>query len=359
MRPRRNAPIALALAALGLQTACGEEPAAPEPGARPVKILEFRSSGPGQVLEYPGTISAVRRADLGFEVAGKIVEFPVSEGQSVEAGEVIARLDPRDFEAELEKERANTEAARAEFERQKALFEAKVVSQQQYDRALRTFQVTEARIKTAEKAVEDAVLVAPFAGRVARKLADQFQNVQAKEPIATLQADEGLEIRVAIPERDAARMTPGLTLEERTRRARPTVSVSSIPDAEFPARLTEFTTEADPVTRTFSATLVFDAPDDTSVLPGMTANVRIHVAAGSGSTASRIPARAALGDDAGGASVWVVDPESMQARRRAVTLGELSGEDVEVRDGLRDGDWVVVSGVHQLREGMPVRRYDD
>jgi multidrug efflux pump subunit AcrA (membrane-fusion protein) len=60
----------------------------------------------------------------------------------------------------------------------------------------------------------------------------------------------------------------------------------------------------------------------------------------------------------GGGSVWVIDPESMQARANPVEIGELSGNEIEVRGGLRGGEWIAVSGVHALRDGMTVSRYE-
>ena len=131
---------------------------------------------------------------------------------------------------------------------------------------------------------------------------------------------------------------------------------SSLPGLEFPARLVEFSTTADPATRTFQARLQFDTPTDQNILPGMTARV-IYNAILNGTTT--LPSTAAFSDASGNANVWIVDPDSMQVSRRAVTLGELTGGDVEIRSGLDAGDLVAVSGVSQLREGMQVRRYDN
>jgi multidrug efflux pump subunit AcrA (membrane-fusion protein) len=71
-----------------------------------------------------------------------------------------------------------------------------------------------------------------------------------------------------------------------------------------------------------------------------------------------IPAAATLADESGQATVWVVDPDSMTVRRAPVELGEMTGAEVEVRSGLSSGDLIAISGVHQLREGIPVRRLE-
>jgi RND family efflux transporter MFP subunit len=241
----------------------------------------------------------------------------------------------------------------------KALFEADVASQQQLDVAKKNFEVAEARLRTALKSLEDdAVLRAPFSGIVARKLVEDFQNVQAKQTVLVLQDDSTLELRVDVPEADFGRMPPDLSNQERTDRTKPEVSVSSIPDRSFPARIQEFSTTADPTTRTYQATFAFENPGDVTILPGMTAKVTVRLSAPEGGGgAFAIPAQAALADEQGDAFVWVVDPAAMTVHRRPVTLGEMSGSTVAVQSGLASGDQIAISGVHQLREGMVVRRY--
>ena len=352
--------MALGISLGGLVTAgCGEEPAPEAPTVRPVKILEIGAGGGGITREFPGKISAAQTADVAFEVSGKIIELPVDEGQRVEEGDVLARLDPRDFESQRDAAVASERAARAEAERTRALFEADVAPKQQLDVAERNYDVMEARAATARKALEDAVLRAPFAGEVARKLVDDFANVKAKDPILILQDNSHLEIVIDIAEADYVRMQPGLDNAARTARAQPRVIVSSIPDREFPARIKELAGSADPTTRTYAATLAFDNPPDVNILPGMTAKVRIGgPGAQSALESIWIPARAARTDDTGEAFVWVVDATSMKVQRTPVTLGELSGDLVQVTAGLEGGQQIATSGVHHLREGMQVHRLE-
>jgi len=342
---------------------CGDEPAPEAPVARPVKILAINSADAQEILEYPGTISAAQHSEMAFEVAGKIVEFPVLEGQIVKQGDLLVRIDPRDMASASDVDTAKVNLARAEYERMKKLFEAEVASQQELDRAKRAYEVSLAQSQSSSKGLEDTELHALFDGIVAKKLVRDFENVQAKQPVLILQDTTNLEIDVAIPEADFARLTPGLSLAERTARARPLVIVTSLPDQSFPAELKEFNTTADPVTRTFQATLRFDPPDDVSIKPGMTAKVRIHVGprprTGGGESAVVIPASATIADETGQAFVWVIDPTSMTVERAPVELGNLSGSQVYVTSGLVSGQQIAISGVHQLRDGMQVRPYGD
>jgi RND family efflux transporter MFP subunit len=123
----------------------------------------------------------------------------------------------------------------------------------------------------------------------------------------------------------------------------------------------EFSPVADPISRTYEAVVSIKAPSDVTILPGMTASVRVNTPTdGSGTSISiQIPSSAAVADEEGKAYVWKVAPSSMQVSRQAVKLGALAGEDVTVEKGLSTGDWIAISGVHQLREGMRVRRHEN
>ena len=356
---RAIAPLAAACLSLAVM-GCGEEAPEPEEVARPVKILEVQGSGAVLTREYPGRIRAIQQADMAFEVPGKIVEFRFKEGERVEEGEMLARLDDRDYQARLDSARAQSENARVNFERAQKLFEEGALAALERDRRRTVYDTAEADLREASKAVEDTALRAPFAGVMAKKLVEDFQNVQAKQTVLILQDESNLEIRVNVPERD---MTGGgarnLDPEEITRRIEPRVIVSAIPDREFPARVKQISMIADPTTRTFEATFVIERPEEVSVLPGMTAKVIINAPAeAAGRSGMRIPASAAVSDDEGKAFVWVVDPSSMQVRPVPVELGELSGSDVSILSGLSAGDQIAISGVHQLREGMTVRRFE-
>jgi len=339
---------------------CGDEPAPAAPAARPVKILKIDPKGAVETREFSGTIAAAQHSEMAFEVPGKITDFPVVEGQIVKKGDLLVRIDPRDMAALAGVDTAKVKLAKAEYDRQRKLFEADVSSQQQLDRAKRSYEVMIAKSQGSTKGLEDTELFALFDGVVAKKLVKDFENVQAKQPVLILQDTTNLEIDVTIAEADAVQSNRGLTLEQRTARVKPVVIVTSLPDRSFPAQITEYSTTADPVTRTFSATLRFDPPDDVGIQPGMTATVRIHVPPdlknGLGMSGFSIPASAAITDETGDAFVWLVDPNAMTVKRTSVQLGILSGERVFVESGLASGQQIAISGVHHLRDGMLVRR---
>jgi RND family efflux transporter MFP subunit len=356
---RRQLAVAMLRAAVAavVIAGCRDEVAERPAPIRPVKMLTLGEGENGERREYPGTIEAIQHVDMAFEVAGRVVDFPVEEGQQVGKGQILAQLDPRDYRAKLESAAANVRKAEADLARSQRLYneDAGAIALTQLDSDQRAVEVSRAHLKEAEKAFEDATLTAPFAGYVARKLVRDFANVQAKQPVLILQDMSALKIVVSVPERDFA-ATTGETREQLTQRTAPRVVVSALPQRSFPARLKELALTADPVTRTFAATFDFDAPQDAMVLPGMTAKISVRSA--DRAAGIRIPAQAARADAAGKAFVWTVDAKELTVHKRAVVLGPFSGSSVEVRDGLAVGDVIAVSGIEQLGEGMPVRRFE-
>ena len=353
---RASARVVAAAAALVLTlSACGDdEPvAAPDP-VLSVKIMEIGARRTEGETEYLGRLAAMQHIDMGFEVAGRIIDFRYVEGTRVKEGDVLARLDPRDFEADAKEARANLDKANNDLKRFQILYDKGVSPKTKLEEAENDASVAQAAYDKAEKAIEDAVLVAPFDGVVAKKLVEDFQNVDDKQAVLVLQDDSKLKLRVTVPESDLAGGPRSQSVEDIDRLIRSVVIVSSLPDLKIPAHLHELALTADPTTRTFDATFVFVPPADQGVLPGMTAKVIVAFDDAGGSTL--VPGTAVWGDENGNSFVWVVDPDAMTVSRKQVEIGPLSGTDVSVTDGLAPGELVATSGVQKLSDGARVRR---
>jgi RND family efflux transporter MFP subunit len=337
---------------------CAEEQAAVEaPVVRPVKIIELTVSDGASIRQYPGQVRAAQRADLSFEVSGKLQELPIREGQVLNKGDLVAALDDRDLTSALKSARAEFNNAVANFRRGSTLVKDGNISKVQFDKLKAQRDVTAANLAKAEKAVADTRLTAPFGGRVATRFVENFQDVQAKQPIISLQDVEGLEILVDVPESRFIRATrPGQPPPTLTAR------FDAFPDRRFDLAIKEFATEADPTTQSFRVVLSMPQPEDLQILPGMTAMVIAELAAtGDAESAGfRLPAIAIFADEAGRSQVWVVDPQDNTVHRRAVETGKLVGADsIRVESGLEPGELVAVSAVSRLREGMEVRPIEE
>ena len=256
---------------------CKEEAVEEAEPVRPIKIHTIGSLDPAAYRDYPGSVKAFQEARMGFEVSGLVEEFLVQEGDEITEGQELAKLDPSDYEAALRAATADLDKAKSTRDRSLGIQKqnAGAISDEQIEEDERGVEVAEAQLAIAQKAFNDTVLKAPFAGRMARKLVPDFANVQAKEPVLILQDISILEIEIDVPERDFSRRPRSTaSKEELTERIKPQVIVSSIPQSPFPGRVKEFATTAEPITRTFAVTLNFDPVEEFMVLPGMTARVQ-------------------------------------------------------------------------------------
>lgn len=340
----------LGLLALALTGCQPEAPVAAPQISRPVKVAVVAKERSGFKRSYPGKVRADREAKLSFRVPGTLVDLPVKAGQEVKKGQVIARLDPRDFKINLEKAEAFFREAEHQYKRYQALLERKVVAQSAFDAVHRQYLTTKAAYDTAKSALADTTLVAPFAGTVANTLVDNHQDVQAKQPVISLQDVSRLEVEVQVPEQD---VVPHKGPQD----FKLTVVLESMPGVKLPAKVKEFSTEADPVTQTFTARVVVETPKGFTMLPGMTADLLVREIdpARNSEEGLVVPVQSVAVDQAKRSFVWRIDCQTKTAHRVPVKLGTIGSEGILVRSSLLPGQVVATAGVHHLREGMPVR----
>ncbi len=359
----------ISLLALSL-CSCGkkEEEKAEAIAARPIKLMSVGSDLTGQTRKLPGTVRATKRVDLAFQVSGPLIELPVKEGQRVNRGDLIARIDPQDFETSLRnakgtmaRAKAALDYAIAEYQRYRNVkaTDAGAVSDSMVHLKFTAQAVAQAGLQSAEAglaAAQDQLsytrLRAPFTGLIARRLVDNYQEVAVKQPIVSLQNMTDIEVLVDVPE---SMMAP-------IRKANPRLyaDFASDPTRQFELKIKEAALLADSMTQTFQVVLVMPAPAGIRILPGMTATVSIDFASVPEDEGGIIvPAIAVWADDAGHSMIWVVDTKTMTVHRRAVTTGDLTGTNsIKVTAGLNPEEVIAISGVSKLQEGQVVRKLD-
>ena len=331
-----------------------EQVVAVDPPPRPIKIFRLEGDLGDARPDYPGRIKAVKVVELAFEVEGRIIDWNVDEGQRVKTGQILSRLDPRDYQAEVEAARARLRLAEAEYRRESKLFASGSGTQRDLDVATRSRDVSRAELRIKQKALEETKLRALFDGVIARRLVTDFRNVAAREPVLLLQDESVMEVVVDVPERDLAGSRRETTLGEFNERAKPVVELSALPGRQFPVALTELATAADPNTRTFRATFSMEKPEGIGILSGMTAKL---VLTGLQTTAPEdflLPVGAVVADSDAEPFVWLVDEESMTVSKHPVEVGSITGKRIVVTSGLEAGQAVAMSGVHLLTEGREV-----
>ncbi|WP_425602235.1 efflux RND transporter periplasmic adaptor subunit [Luteimonas aquatica] len=339
-----------------LLSACGGKPAAEE---APRPVLVTRPEGAvGGVSAFAGEVRAREESALSFRVGGKLVERRVDIGAHVDAGQVLAVLDPGDLDAQARAAQAQLVAAEAEYGRARAdqarfarLAQDQLVSRSNLDAqnaaakaAQEQVNAARANLLVARNQAAYSRLLAPKAGVIATRSAEAGQVVAAGQQVFALAADGVREVAFAVPEGAIATFKPGQPV---------LVELWSQPGKRWPGRVREVAPAADAASRTYAARVTVDAPAGTLEL-GQSARIYLpHDALGGMS----VPL-AAVQRSGNGAAVFVVDPRDNTLRLQPVQIGPFGQERVPVRSGLKPDDWVVAAGGHLLRVGQKVQAVD-
>ena len=193
--------LGLALALWG----CSDEPQQDAPMPQPVK-LQVVDGGAGALRHYPGKVVATEGSELAFRVSGQLERFPVRAGEQVKKGQLLAALDPSDFRNQLADRQAQYDLAESQYQRGISLRDRGVISEAQFDEIEAKRRQAQAALSLARDNVNYTRLKAPYGGTVARTEVENYQFVQAKQPILYLQGDKNIDIEFAVSERFLANL---------------------------------------------------------------------------------------------------------------------------------------------------------
>jgi RND family efflux transporter MFP subunit len=353
--------VVIACLALTALAGCGgDKQNTPPPATRPVKIFMVEGGSVDAIRTFPGKVNASQRAELAFRVSGKLEEVLVKEGDRVEEGQVLARLDPTDYELVLEDRRASHDRNTKNYGRAKELVGDGNISRLDFDRMEADFRSSAAALSQAERDLEYTVLVSPFTGRIAQRAVENFEEVQAKQTVMWLQNVDALDVVINLPENVVRSVRPSVQVEDKERTGAALHAYARFEgrgDEMFALAPKEIATKADEQTQTFRATFTMDAPTTFNALPGMTATVTLDLSElVSKEKVKWVPARAVQADSGLSPRVWVLDPTSMTVSPQAVAIGRMSGSMIEITGGLSGGEEIVAVGAPYLAEGMGVTR---
>lgn len=332
---------------------------APAPGRGPggPTLVEVSTIGTGPIIETTeavGNTRAFESVTLTAKVAGIVEKISFQEGQSVKAGDELIVLDTAERKADVEAARAaimTTRAQRQEtlqkFERAQALrrsgagTEAQVADLTLQLRTAETaIAAAEARERSAAARLDDFILRAPFAGRVGLRQISLGALVDTKVVVTTLDDISRMRLDFAVPETIIPKIAVGASVNARS---------LAYPGRVFSGKVAVIDTRIDPVTRSGKLTAIIENAD--SVLkPGMFMNIALQVA--SRENAVLAPEEAVVSEGPRQIAFVVKDGK---IDRRAVIIGQRQDGKVEIVEGLKAGEIIVVRGVQRVRNGMPVQ----
>ncbi len=416
--PVRSTCVLVTIVALVAFVGCQSSVDEPDP-VRPVRSVKLADWESFQARWYPGRAEPVDEVDLSFRVSGPLIALPVRVGSTVQAGELLAAIDPTDYRIALDRAKASLQRAEAEMlvmergarpeeiaqlkaglaeaeagstqataehERNIGLRKQGAVSQAEFDLSLARRDRAAAQVAVAQEAlrigeqgareedrmakradigaltaaVQDAEnrlsytsLLAPFDSEVAARFVDNFQTVQAQQPVLRLFSTSEVKIVVQVPE---SAISYADQVESMICR------FDAFPDRSFTGEVFEIGREASRTTRTFPVTVLVKQSEGARILPGMAASVQpvLKESAAIERKNLTLPVAAVFTPDADKQScVWVIDEVEGTVSRREVELGQLTLLGIVVTSGVEPGDRIVTAGVHSLREGQQVRWADE
>jgi RND family efflux transporter MFP subunit len=290
---------------------------------------------------------------VSSRVMASVVAVPVKEGDLVEKGQLLVEIDPATAEGQeaqargaLAQAKAGFALAERNYQRFQALQKSGSASELELDMARMQYEQARGAVEQATGAVgaaasvaKESRVVAPFAGRVARKMVDPGDLAAPGRPLVMVESTAGRRLVLMVPESVAvaSKLRAGPRLP---------VTIDALPGRTFEGRVVEMSPGADPASHSFAAKVEVDADVPTGVAG------RAVVETGR-RTAIVVPGSAVLAQ--GGMSLVVVKDEAGKARTRAVTLGARAGDGVEVLSGLKGGEELLVGLAQAPADGAEVR----
>jgi len=366
--------IGLALLMCGCQNSDSEEKIAPagikvvEPPT--VKVVTVKRGDISVPLVATGTIFPEYESKIGPKISGTIEIVYVDEGDKVRKGQPLVQLDQQNLlivvrqgqaavrvaEAQLKEAEVKVENLKKERERLANLLKKNVISQQKYDdidtaysMAVTGIEVIRAQIFSArenlamaEQKLSDTVIIAPFSGLIVKRFINQgeFVSTMPPSPLFLIMNIDKVKTEIGLPEIHIARIHIGNPVD---------VIVDTYPGIIFKGTVSTINPMVDPVSRAF--TVKVEIPNkDHRLKPGMFARVKIYTAIHKG--ALIVPFKSVM-KRAGAAVVFVIDVNTV--RLRAVTAGITNEREIEVIDGLKEGEEVVIEGHYGMADKTEVR----
>ncbi len=337
---------ALSLGVPGCQRAgapAGSPAGAAGPGAglaMPVVAVEARRRPVVESISLVGNLAPNEAIEVKAETDGVVQEVLFEEGQTVEAGDLLVRLDETKWLAELADARARLQLAEASYARARQLRDNRLISEQEYDQAASTLAVSRATVALRERQARDARVVAPFRGRTGARQVSPGQVITRNTVITWLVDLDPMKLEMNVPERFLGQVQPGQRVE---------FTVVAHPDRRFTAEIYFVAPRLDEVTRTALVKALVPYPEGL-LKAGMVANLELQLVVRP--EAILIP-EAALMSNGEMTFVFLVDAAETVALR-PVKPGQRLPRWVEITEGLTGGERVIVEGHQKVGPGMKV-----
>ncbi len=329
----------------GLLFACSQTTEPESIETTPVRINVVGMSNDSSQISITGTLASQEEIRLSFKTGGLIRNIAVEAGDQVKAGQILARLDSTELDAQLKQASANVDKAKRDLARAQELFNQGVIAEQVAQDARTQLSLAEAALSSARFNQQHSVIRAAGNGVILQRFAEPGELVGPGSPIVTLaRQDLGWIIRAGLSERDAVRVN----LNDKAQ-----IRLRSYPDLLINSQVRELGSASDPRSGTISVTLPLPSLPEHRLLSGQVADVSIELTQTDTPQISA-PLTAILEGNKDSAYVYVIDDENI-ARKRTIKLGRIKDGHILISEGLNNGERLVVEGAAWLNPDSPVR----
>jgi RND family efflux transporter MFP subunit len=352
----------LAILVFGLQGCGDKKQEAAEQPVRGLRAYKVAVKAESRIRRFPSVLQPADVSSLSFEIGGQLKAVTLTVGQKVQLGDVLAEIDPRSLQTQVEQASAGVQQAQAQldnaesdFQRKDELLKRGVATQAVFDQSRATLLSSRAQLDQARRQVELAnhnldrsKLLAPFSGTIARVEVKSFTQVTAGQPIVTLYSDDRFEMSFLAPSLTFQSLNVGQAVD---------VKIADLPDLVLKGEIKELGSKAEQVSA-FPVVIRLDngAP---GLNAGMSVEVSIEEPLIGGGSGFLLPLSVLAPEGGkelqGKGTVFVYDGGSSTVKKRAITVGGVRDNRLVVTAGVAAGDIVASAGVSYLVEGQKVK----
>lgn len=311
-----------------------------------VKVQRIEYSNSSFTKESVGIVESENSVNVSFQTMGNIEHIAVQEGEFVQKGQLLAKLNTSTAENLHNIAKATLDQAQDGYDRLSALYKNNSLPEVKYVEVKTALEQAESAEKIARKNLEDCKLYAPFPGVIGKRYMEAGANVMPGIPVYLLMNIHSVKVKIAIPEREISSVKIGEKIQ---------IIVPALNDRLFEGKVTEKGVTAHPISHTYDIKVQIDNKDH-QLLPGMVCKAYLTNGEGSESSTGKnivVPLKSVQLDHSGKHFVWLIDKDR-KVFHREITIGDFIGNGVTVTGGLHEGDILVTEGYQNVSPGRIV-----
>ncbi|MFV0311026.1 MAG: efflux RND transporter periplasmic adaptor subunit [Dysgonomonas sp.] len=311
----------------------------------PVKVQEISSENSNYKQEYIGSVEGENVVDVSFQTAGNIEQVYFQEGQPVQKGQLLARLNTTSLQSMYDAAKATLNQAQDAYNRLTVLHENNSLPEIKYIEVKTALEQAQSSERIARKSLSDCNLYAPFSGVIAKRYSDAGANVLPGAPVYNIVTINTVKIKIAIPEKEISDISLGQIC---------TVKISALNDQVFQGKIVEKGISAHPVSHTYDIKVQI-INKDFSIMPGMVCKAYLSNKESIENSGGQIivPLKSVQIDASGKHFVWLKDAQN-KAIYREVVLGKLINNAIVIEQGLQKGDILITEGYQNISPNSTV-----